>query len=381
VLLQFFKHGKRKNDSQRPIRKYKMKTLIRIVNALLIIILFSNGHNIDARRVASLHDFYKVPFLARDNKQIYISDQVLLKIVIYSGNDFKKIKEFGRKGEGPAEFFGIANIEIDDHYLYINSFPKLCIFTKDGDLKKEIRCPTEAGSFIPCGGNYIGIIYPRTNPFELKGKKEFSLYDSDLEKIIDIYDAVFNKVSFYKNKSSKEMINRINGATSAWCYDGKIFIGEPDKGYLITVFDNKGKKLYEIRKALNPRKITEEEKKANINQYRKHIGESRWKEYTMRCESYFTEYYPAFENCSVNNDKIYIFEFPRDDKRDIQILDLKGNSLRKITIAENPYFTGIIFFRRYYIYNGKFYYVLENQDEEQWEIHEIDLDNALIKKG
>ena len=54
-----------------------------------------NGANV----VAQLEDVFKDPYILMDEKYICIFDYWISKFVVYTKNDFRKIAEFGIKGE------------------------------------------------------------------------------------------------------------------------------------------------------------------------------------------------------------------------------------------------------------------------------------------
>jgi hypothetical protein len=117
-----------------------------------------NGANV----VAQLEDVFKDPYILMDEKYICIFEYWISKFVVYGKNDFRKIDEFGRKGEGPGEIYNSINSKVTyyNYSIYISHFPRVSTFSIKGKLKKEIKGPSDAGSFIPLGNNFEGKYLP-----------------------------------------------------------------------------------------------------------------------------------------------------------------------------------------------------------------------------
>ncbi len=345
---------------------------VRMKNGLICFFLLSFLIiNIHAEKIGEFGDSFKNPFVILDESNIYVWDQYLSKVYIYSRKDFKKLAEFGRKGLGPGEFNNISKVYLDRNYIYVNTFPKLCLFYKNGRLKKEIKSNTNAGGFIPFGSNFVGVSYPYTN---IKAKKDimlYSLFDSKLNKKKDIYQAEFNKIIRYGYP--KEIVFFFRGCTKGIVYEDKLFIGSSDKGIYIAVFDLSGNRLYEINWEYEKRKVTESEKVQKLEGLKKVISKSEWEKRKMICDYRFPEYYPAFESFAIDREKIYLFKFPKDNKLEIVILNLKGDLVRKKIIPDNT-MPGCIWFNRFDLKDDCFFYLKENDDTGNWELHAEKLD-------
>ena len=168
------------------------------------------------------------------------------------------IKSFGRKGQGPGEIqitrlFGIDNEDrliVQDH-----NNRKVLFFETDGSLIKETRFGKKFDAMYPLpNGNYI--VYwsnRRMAGFEAGGDYYpvgFSLCNSELEeiKILDIYKMPTPKIG-YKGTN----FNRI----FFWIIsNGKIYIGNEDRGYEILQYDFEGNLLKKIRKEFAPLVVT-----------------------------------------------------------------------------------------------------------------------------
>lgn len=342
-----------------------MKKKSTTVLLLLVSVIF-----IWAEKLAELQEHLKSPSILIDNNQVYVWDSVLRKICIYSRRGFDKIAEFGRQGQGPGEFIGINKVVLSNDCVLVSSFPKLCFFSKKGKLKKELKGPTNAGSFIPLGSNFVGISYPHTKHTDINVKILFSLFNSSLEKKKDIFLSKSRASVMYGK--SKTTVYWVNHCTNAIVYDDKLYIGSTAKGFFIVVFDMNGNKIYEINREYKKRKVTDEYKKYSIDRSKNSYSEMEWKQYKARYDIVFPDYFPAYASFFVDDGKIYVFDYPGIKKREIHILDLKGNLLKNKNIPIGNVSNSIVV-DRYSIRKGKFYYLEENENTENWEIHVINV--------
>ncbi len=145
--------------------------------------------------------------------------------------------------------------------------------------------------------------------------------------------------------------------------DGKrIYLADTKRGFYIEIYDNKGKKIKTIKKDYEKRPVTEDYKKVEMDKLKKFKS---WESDKKRFNYIFPEFFPAFKLHIVSNDKIYLLTYQtRGKERELIILDLKGNILKKTFVPDE---------KIYNIFNDKFYYFVDNEDEEVMELHAIDL--------
>lgn len=122
----------------------------------LIFLLIATGLFIQGKKIASLEENFKKPIIRVDDRQFYVVDQSLVKGVIYDRSTLKKVAQFGAYGEGPGELIYIQNVTLNDKFIYVNDLYKLCIFSKQGQLIKEIKGPFKTTNYLPFGDNFVG---------------------------------------------------------------------------------------------------------------------------------------------------------------------------------------------------------------------------------
>ena len=333
----------------------------------LIIILISTGLITQGKKIISLTgENFKKPIIRVDDRQFYIIDPSLVKGVIYDRSNLKKVAQFGGYGQGPGEMTYIHNVTLNDKYIYVSDFTKLCIFSKQGRLIKELKGPFRTTNYIPFGDNFVGTHYLPGDHYAIKSKIQFSLFDGNLKKKKDLFvTEIHNAVTFTKGK---DLVYWFRDCFEAFINKNNLVVGTTEKGFYFAVFNLNGDKLYDIIRDEKKRKVTEKEKKGIIDNFSLSMGKEKWNQYKATKEIIFADYYPAYHGFFVKDDKIYVFLYPQFGVIEIMILDLKGNLLKRSYLfvlaigAEMKYID---------IFKGKLYNVIENNEE--WELNEIDI--------
>jgi hypothetical protein len=88
-----------------------------------------------------------------------------------------------------------------------------------------------------------------------------------------------------------------------------------------------------------------------------------------------SDYFPPIRDLTVTDDRIYVKTYQKQgDKDEFIIMDLKGETLKKAyfpAVKEPGLFNELMgrLAKFYKIYKNKFYYLHENEEEEEWEVH------------
>ena len=311
------------------------------------------------------------PFLMEvKDQQIYLVERT--NIYIYSLNDLKLKKMFGREGEGPGEFrvrsttnMGSVIIDVYPEYILVNSLGKISFFTREGEYIKEIKARQTYGGFKPLGNKFIGYGSVTENNRDYRTVK---IYDPELKESKEIFREDF----FYSLSGQYFKPLHLVGPLFYVCNE-KIFI-EKDKDS-VSLFENNGKFLYslDINKGYKKVKLTPADEKKYLDYYKK---EPAFKQYfeIIRMLIKFPEYFPGIRFFHVEDQKIYIIRWTgKEDKSEIDVFDLKGKLLKKALVpffekdAMMPY--------AYSINHGRLYQLVENEDnEEKWDFYVTEIE-------
>lgn len=301
----------------------------------------------------------RVTSIAVDNDQLYVVEQTTVHI--YKLKDYKYLKKFGKKGEGPQEFRAMAVVTPLKDRLLIFSTGKISYFSKDGIFQKEHKVPGgyAGGSFFkPIGDRFLGSSYPREED-GMYGA--VNLYDSQLNKIKELFrvkasDKGGTKTNLFKFRIQFES------------YGNKAFV-DTRNGFSIQVIDLEGKVLARIeQKDYKQRKFTDDDLKAIQDLMKKMFGEAQYKAVKNRFT--WPDYYPVILTFRIDRvaKRLALITWKKvDGKNECYIYNMDGK-LEKKVLLDLKLVNGIEAYP-FAISDGKFYQVFDNDEKEQWELH------------
>jgi hypothetical protein len=334
-------------------------------NILIFFVLLITTSFILATKVIPL-DLYK-PFRIRtDGEKIFIGQGA--EIFIYSANDYKLLKKFGKAGEGPREFklrpeFS-PDLDVHTDTLVATSIGKVSFFKKNGKFLHEKKVTGIGFSqfYRKLGDKLVGerFLSEKANLY-----RAVSIYDSNLNKKKEI----FRYKHYIQRGKQYNPIERGLYIPNFYIHDHKIYIGGKIDSGTIHVFNTDGNHLYNIQPKLEKVKFTEADKKGWIDSC---LSNSEYARQYERIKNRFKypDYFPLFQNFIVADRRIYIQTYKRDKtdtKNEFYILTLKGELIKRIWLHLEEYFDFTPFI--YTIHGGKLYQVVENQEEDRWELH------------
>jgi hypothetical protein len=317
---------------------------------IFFFVLIFQGFNF-AEKLADLPEVMQPCDFCIFKDRIFIGDKDAIHI--YSLQDFKHLKQFGRSGRGPGEFDFYIRLEVLPDKLAVNTMGKLIYFSLDGDFIKEIRIKPEIRNIHPVGENFVGSIY------EGPDTQKMNIYDKNLTFMNTLYLGSYGHMTYWHSDAVKNKIRMVKDYVEMQVYKDRIYIGDTRKGFFFEVFDSSGKKLYEVNNKYVPQKIPGDYKKEMI----KIKQESPWWDKIKdKAELIFPGYFPAYRDCLFSDDKIYFVTFiSSNDKDETIITDLKGNILGKTYVPSN--------IKIFTIYKDNVYWLVENEDEEMLELY------------
>jgi hypothetical protein len=329
----------------------------KMVLVLLVVLLTGVGF---AEKVATLHEVMKPgTILGVDDTQFYVTENAT--IFIYSLKDYKLIKKFGKQGEGPREFMVHPRvpitIDVSTDDIIVNSLGKVSYFTKDGTYKREIKAPPGSFGFQPMGDQFLALGQSFADE---KLYNTVNVYDSQLKKVKEIYRADSGL------KGPGKGIKVLEKTLILQTYDNKIFLpGEKDGA--IDVFDTGMKKLYTITVDIERQKVTQDFKDNIIHDFKTSPGTKDIYDAYLKPVQ-FPDYLPVFQACICVDKKVYVMTWKREnEKNEFYLYDMNGKFLKKKEIPikyQSPLRVYPIAVR-----NDKLYQLVENIDEEEWDLY------------
>ncbi len=312
-----------------------------------------------------------------DDQQIYVVE--FPTVHIYSLKDFKRVKSFGRRGEGPGELLKYAQLYVLPDRLMIGDRNKVIFFGKDGTFQKELKPKALLNwGAAPLGKNFIGKSKGRD------GKVEYNtavIYSPTLEKVKEITRSRFFYTEWKGGKKCDAVAVR---GLQFQVWDGRVFV-QKDPGFVIEVYDSAGSLVRTIRRDVKPVPMTAKAKENYRDYFRSTMPWKRMYEGQFKNELSFPEHLPAICRFLVTDGKIYAMTYKqKDGKSQFIILDTKGKLIRETFL---PFERGDDWFQHsltkstrrhignptFTIRNNKLYQLVENQEEEEWELRVTDI--------
>lgn len=343
-----------------------------------------NKHTLDVRpeKIAEIDAILKNPRLAYlDNEYLYIYESREWTVYVYSRKNYRLVGKFGRNGEGPGEFKMIHNFMAYNDFILVNSPGKNSFFSREGKLIKEERCPPDLIPCIPVGDGFTSDDYEPPPP---TGHRT----PMTNRKIIWVEPGFKDrKVLFEKKLNIALVLNPNNGRYSFTLfpdtcefrvYKDRIYIGySSQEGFYFSIFDSNGDLLYKITRPYQKKKVSNVLKNAILkNPYRLH-----WNNQILKLDFY--TYLPSFSSFEVEDERIYIFQYPENDKMPLLVLNLKGNLLEANlvpfdfqSLQTNSY---QVFYNKKNIFKGASYYLQDNTKTNKLELWRLRLTHSQLK--
>jgi hypothetical protein len=168
---------------------------------------------------------------------------------------------FSRKGQGPGELQGNAfrslylSIDHEDNIAVSDRYNKLTIFGSEGDLIEETKINSNTLCTVPLeNGNFISYILVLNNRAEYLIQNPLTLFNSQHEEIKEL------EKQMVPNPLLKKRVKAVYNVLTWSVSKGEIFIGLPERGYEISIYDFEGKLLRKIKKEYKHIPVPEEYK-------------------------------------------------------------------------------------------------------------------------
>lgn len=341
-----------------------MKKILLLFLFLLILIPL-----VSARKIATFSDHGMPDAIRIDDSRFYITEGS--SVFIYSLKDYKLLKKFGSRGEGPEEFKGNPQLYVQGANILINSTAKVSFYTKKGVFIKEVNNIVSGRSFLPLGDRYIGY----SSAVDQDGVRYSGIY---------LYDSAFARIkSVFRYKSIAQSQNGKGWHLFARTYIKPLICGEKiivagGVGFVIDLFDEYGQKLFVINREYQRVKFTESHKEKILNLYK--TRPSTAPEYDWwKKNIHFPDCFPAIRTIYTADKKIYVRTYrERENKSEFIIFDLEGKLLKTIFLpiapssAKNAY-PYLYDSTPFTIKNGNLYQLILDEETEEWSLHVHDI--------
>ncbi|MCK5005724.1 MAG: hypothetical protein KAS21_11570 [Candidatus Aminicenantes bacterium] len=343
-----------------------MKRALMIFLYLLIIILFLISGILFSEKsdkVISFPDILKPGSIVIEKDRMFVTEKAAIHI--YDLNNSRLLKKFGKKGEGPGEFLGVIKLHIVSGEIMVSSLGKVSYFSMDGKFIRDLRSPKTSGisgGFQPFNKGYIGT---GTDMDKNEGYRTINIYNSRLQKVKEVYRSSVG--SRFDSLSGKR--NFFKKAFSYKTFGSRIYISG-EEGFIVRVFNSNGDSLFTIKRDYKRLKFKERDKRNFLNYLKANSPDYVYR--SMQKRLIFPEYYPVIFFLYADSSKIYIFTWKRSEEGlETFIYDPDGNFLGR---RELPlHFMNPLLFSPFTIYKDKIYQLIEEEENEIWQLKITDI--------
>jgi hypothetical protein len=352
-----------------------MKKLILI----LIVLFFIFFTLLNAEKLMVLKEVLKPESIEIYGDKLYVVQGS--NFYVYDLEKLKLESTFGRKGEGPGELKEVPmlpnSIKILPDKIFVDGMGKVIFYSKNFKFQKEIKKKYMTFKTIPVGENFVAM---RMLPAG-KNKYYFSvlLLDSEMNMIKELYKQEYRETDI----DIDMVIDSIHFAV----YQDKIYIEKSKQGFCIAIFDSQGNLELEIKKDFKAPEISPKDKLEILENFKQDSlvkmmmeREGGWTNFKNKMNFNYPKNFPVIQDVLVVDNQIIVATYDRKNlKRKYILMDLKGTVLKTVYLPiprESSYLTMAMGRdnRFYGIVNQKYYYLKENPDSEEWEIHVSEFD-------
>lgn len=267
------------------------------------------------------------------------------------------VKTFGREGQGPGEFDFMYVIRAFKDHLDISGSHKLARFSLDGDYISEVAVTVGGfkGAFYRLGDGYV--------------VRDFNFAENGTTTTIRLYNKDFKLVREIGARTTSQVVTKINMVAdyyAPWVVGDQVYVINAAQDSVVTVYDRNGVQQKEIRLPLEPVKMTAALKETIVKPVKESLGRAiRWEDYEKRL--FFPGQTPGLDYFEVVEGKFVARTYKyRQDKVEFAVFDEQGRELRRLDLPFTGRLSNGILFC---FYQGRYFYLRENPEEEIWELH------------
>jgi hypothetical protein len=341
-----------------------------------ILCIFSSGSadSGQTERIIALPELESPRQIVVEKGRVYFVDR--RDVVVYNLSDGRFLKKIGRLGQGPGEFtMGPSRLSVLGDRLIVKDFNSFECFNLEGIYTGGVKEPDPIGfyPFLPVGRNFVGFPMLRNDDGSLAAPSG-RIYDSNLK----LKRKFFGELTAFPpappppgraeptGKREKLLIRDYGDYT---VYGDRIYVADSRRGFSISIFDENGILLREIKHPVDKVKVP----KSFVDEVVKEWKASKdWQTNYSHINPVVPEYFPALIDFKIDRGRICaLTAAKKDDLYEIIVMDLEGKILgREFRFPlqpnfELPFFNGF----KYDIEGDKLVWFHYNDAEETYELH------------
>ncbi len=341
-----------------------------------IICICSSGlaYSGQTERIFALPEIVRPRQIVAEKGRVYFVDS--RNVTVYNLSDGRFLKKIGKLGQGPGEFSSSpSRLSIVGDRLIVKDVVSFEVFSLEGVHKGWIKQPVTIAfyPFLPVGRNFVGFPMLRDDDGSLIAPSGH-IWDSNLK----LKRKFFGELPAFppappppgspqtKGRSDKFLIRDYGDYT---VYGDQIYVADSSKGFSISVFDENGILLREIKHSFDAVKVPN----SFIDDVVKKWKTLRdWRTHYFYLDPVVPKYFPAIIDFKIDKDRIYaLTAAKKNNLYEIIVMDLEGKILgREFRFPlqpnfETPFFNGF----KYDIDGDELVWFEYNDIKEVYELH------------
>jgi hypothetical protein len=295
-------------------------------------------------------------------------------VLVYSIKNTRLLRQFGKSGEGPGELRVIPHrsnmMLIRDNSVFIDGYDKVIEYSRNGGLIRETRKTYSHFIVQPLGNRFVTL--KRSQDEKNRIFLAVTLCDKDFKVKKELYRRLMTR--------QRNVVELFPDAQNFWTWEDKIFVEKSGEGFVLETFNSSGEPLFRISKEMKKSPVKASERKKVINRFKndpeiKAMG--GWNRVSKQIDFRFPDTFPPIREFTAGEGKLYVQTY-HNKGMDVEyiILDLSGKILSRVFLPQGP---PVLFdeelsgrINRFYSFSGEYYYYLmENEETETWEIHRL----------
>lgn len=313
-----------------------------------------------------LPGIFKPESIIVGESRIFVTQGV--EVFIYSKENLKLAKKFGKEGEGPREFkkspvpwIPSLTLYLNGKRLVVNGIGKVAYYSVDGDFIDEKTTGTFLARFIPLKDKYV---YMHNTSEDKVRYIQAELVDKDFKNNVKL--CRFKFPAQQGKKRDPILMARIVTYFDRYVYRDKFVFVSNDNAF--QVFNADGKEVAQFTPAYTIVPI-KGKLKTDIDTF--FTNDIRYKRPYQADKSRnlirLPDHMPIFKDYRLADDKIYILSnFKKDGNYETFVYDFAGKLLKKtfISLPHDDFLTPYPFD----IQNGNIYQLVHDEEDDEYKL-------------
>jgi hypothetical protein len=345
-----------------------------VLFGILCIFSIESADSCQRERIIALPELESPRQIVAEKGRVYFVDR--RDIVVYYLSDGLFLKRIGKLGQGPGEFNGgPSRLSVLGDRLIVKDLRSYECFNLKGIHTGGIKEPESIAfyPFLPVGRNFVGFPMLRNDDGTLAGPSG-RIYDSNLK----LKRKFFGELPAFppappppgsakpRGRTDKLLIRDYGDYT---VYEDRIYIADSSRGFSISVYDENGILLREIKHPVDKIKVPKSFVDGVVKEWK---ASKDWQTNYSHINPVVPEYFPALIDFKIDHGRIYaLTAAKKDDLYEIVVMDLEGKILGRdfrFPLQPNfelPFFNGF----KYDIEGDKLVWFDYNDAKETYELH------------